>query len=413
MTDVAEKDIFGQVRRARNRSVMLLVLAAMGRFSGEYYERSLGNSDTFFGGSMDVVSIVLIAMSLLGLVRQIMGVKRGVYIVLTIAFLFSLIPEFHNAFDYSPMVRALPIIGESNPVAGKIRSLMMLVSILLLVGTFYMILLELLRSRLVLEREIAERERLETERIRMLERVQNAKKFESLAITAGSIAHNFNNILAGALGNTELAAMHLDDPEKAEKNLDAVTASIRRARDLTHQMLALSGGNMFNIGPLNVSSMLDMSRERLLEAAGESNALSLELAKDPPVVRGDGKQILQAVCNLVANAAEALKDTQGKIVIQTGVLNADKAYLDKAYLSLNMPAGPYVFIKVSDNGPGIPKEVLQRIFDPFFTTGFIGRGLGLPVTLGIVNAHKGNIRVDSEPEAGATFTILLPLSSAS
>jgi two-component system, cell cycle sensor histidine kinase and response regulator CckA len=116
------------------------------------------------------------------------------------------------------------------------------------------------------------------------------------------------------------------------------------------------------------------------------------------------------VMNLITNASDALGDDMGVISIATGMMEADHDYLAQTYLDDSLEGGVYVYIEVSDTGCGMDEATKARIFDPFFTTKFVGRGLGLAATLGIVRGHHGAIKVYSEPGAGSTFKVLLPAS---
>jgi signal transduction histidine kinase len=88
--------------------------------------------------------------------------------------------------------------------------------------------------------------------------------------------------------------------------------------------------------------------------------------------------------NLITNASEALGDNGGDVVVSTGVIDVDRAYLAQTYMSDQLPEGRYVYVDVTDTGCGMDKETQKRIFDPFFTTKFTGRGLGLAAVQGIV-----------------------------
>jgi len=132
------------------------------------------------------------------------------------------------------------------------------------------------------------------------------------------------------------------------------------------------------------------------------------LAETLPRIDTDATQIRQVIMNLVINASESLQNRPGTIDITTGILDSQNIPPAPLYPNETLPPGPYVFIEVTDTGPGIPAEIRDRIFDPFYTTKFIGRGLGLPVVLGIMRSHKGAIQVESLPGHGTTFRVFFP-----
>jgi CheY-like chemotaxis protein len=115
--------------------------------------------------------------------------------------------------------------------------------------------------------------------------------------------------------------------------------------------------------------------------------------------------------NLVTNAREAVGDVGGAIALRTGWLRADAAYLADAYGAADPTAGDFVFVEVSDSGPGIDEPNRKRVFEPFFSTKFSGRGLGLAAVHGIVHAHGGWIKLSSDPGRDTTFRVLLPRSA--
>jgi CheY-like chemotaxis protein len=113
--------------------------------------------------------------------------------------------------------------------------------------------------------------------------------------------------------------------------------------------------------------------------------------------------------NLVTNAAESMTDGTGQIQLRTGVVQLD-ALPAKVLFADSMTPGQHVYFEVSDTGCGMNAETCERIFDPFFTTKFTGRGLGLAAVAGIVRAHRGGIEVESKPDVGTRFRVLLPAS---
>jgi CheY-like chemotaxis protein len=190
-----------------------------------------------------------------------------------------------------------------------------------------------------------------------------------------------------------------------------VEIAAQRASELSRQMLAYSGKGGFRAESLGLS---DVAREMagLLRASlAPGVALSIETERDLPGVTADPVQIRQVLLNLLTNASEAIEGS-GQVVIRTGVLDATREDLAGTYVDDNLPAGRYVYCEVADDGLGMDESTRRRLFDPFFTTKFAGRGLGLAAALGIVRAHRGAISVESEPEKGSRFRVLLPADSA-
>jgi PAS domain S-box-containing protein len=250
-------------------------------------------------------------------------------------------------------------------------------------------------------RDISERKRTD-------DAIREAQKLESLAVLAGGIAHDFNNLLVAILGNVSLALEELPSHSPAREQLQDVQGAARRAAELSRQMLAYSGRGQFVVRELDVNALADEMSQLLRISIGANKSLRYNFAPSLPAVLADATQLRQVFMNLVINASDAIGEQTGSISITTGLLHADREYLDDMYLRPNIAEGPYVFIEVSDTGSGMSPEVQARIFDPFFTTKFTGRGLGLAAVLGIMRAHNGAIRVYSEQGRGTTFKLLLP-----
>ena len=116
--------------------------------------------------------------------------------------------------------------------------------------------------------------------------------------------------------------------------------------------------------------------------------------------------------NLVINAAEAMEDRAGRVLVRTGVQRLDAAYIRAQSLPEELAPGNYVFLEVQDTGCGMAPEVQAKIFDPFYTTKFTGRGLGLAAVSGIVRGHQGAIKVYSAVGQGSVFRVMFPASNA-
>ena len=145
----------------------------------------------------------------------------------------------------------------------------------------------------------------------------------------------------------------------------------------------------------------------------KNSRLRRKLAASPPHIEADSSQLRQVVINLMANASDALADRAGEIEISTGVMQVESGQLPSFQAGRVLPAGPYVYIEVRDNGSGMDPETQARIFDPFFTTKFTGRGLGLAAVMGIVRRHSGSIQLTSQTDKGTTIRVLFPAKEQS
>jgi signal transduction histidine kinase/ActR/RegA family two-component response regulator len=256
-----------------------------------------------------------------------------------------------------------------------------------------------------------ERKLAEEERERLEGQVRHAQKLESLGVLAGGIAHDFNNLLTGVLGNLELALLQVEEGSPAARSLTAARASAERAAELSRQMLAYSGKGSFVIEAVDLNGLVTEIGSLLEVSVSKNVVLSYDLCRDLPPVVADVTQLHQVILNLVTNASDSVGEEGGVVTLRTGVRNCDRAYLTETYLDDKLPVGDYLFLEVTDTGCGMDAETMQRIFDPFFTTKFTGRGLGLASALGIVRGHSGAIKVESEPNRGTAFTVLLPVGN--
>lgn len=249
--------------------------------------------------------------------------------------------------------------------------------------------------------------------LRQLEaRMLHAQKLESLGVLAGGIAHDFNNLLVGILGNVGLARSELPPGTPAQSYLKDAQVAATRASDLTAQMLAYAGKGRFVIQPLDLNQLIAEIAHLLTAVISKKARLHTEFAADLPATLADATQIRQVVMNLITNASDALGELPGTISVRTGVVDADAALLATTYGDERLTPGCYVVLVVSDTGCGFDADTQTRLFDPFFTTKFTGRGLGLAAVLGILRGHRGAIAVESAPQQGARFTVLLPAAPA-
>jgi PAS domain S-box-containing protein len=240
------------------------------------------------------------------------------------------------------------------------------------------------------------------------EAMRQAQKLESIGVLAGGIAHDFNNLLTGILGNASLALRVLPMLSPARDLVQNVVMASERAAALTGQLLAYAGKGRFNIEPVNLATMARDISGLLRASIPRKVAIQLELDPALPPIEADAGQLQQVLMNLVLNAAEAIGDHSGTVWVRTRMRELAEEDIARQSTRFSLTPGAYVEVEVTDTGSGIDPANLSRIFDPFFSTKFMGRGLGLAATLGIVRGHKGSITVRSELGRGSSFFMLLP-----
>jgi two-component system cell cycle sensor histidine kinase/response regulator CckA len=237
-----------------------------------------------------------------------------------------------------------------------------------------------------------------------------AQKMQAIGQLAGGVAHDFNNLLTAIqLRLDELLQRHpLGDP--SYDGLNEIRQTGVRAADLVRKLLAFSRKQTVQREVLELGELISEFEVLLRRLLREDVKLVTEYGRNLPLVRADKSQLETAVMNLAVNARDAVRaaGSGGTVRIRTArVTNVEAANL--GYKGL--PMGDMALIEVSDDGPGIPAEVVGKIFDPFFTTKPVGEGtgLGLATVYGIVKQSDGWIHVDSEPGQGAVFRIFLPV----
>jgi PAS domain S-box-containing protein len=241
-----------------------------------------------------------------------------------------------------------------------------------------------------------------TEKRKIEEELSKASKIESLGIFAGGIAHDFNNILTSIMGNISLAKMNIGENHDIHGMLaDAEKASVR-AQELTYQLLTFAKGG----APAKRTAAVDqIIRECAgLCLRGSKSRCEFEFDENLRPVDMDCGQISQALNNLIINSNQAMPDG-GVITIAARNVSGH---------SLNHPiikTGEWVKISITDRGPGIPEQHIDRIFDPFFTTKQKGSGLGLAITYSVIRRHDGYIEVESTSPQGTTISVFLPASN--
>jgi len=249
-----------------------------------------------------------------------------------------------------------------------------------------------------------------TESKRLQAQLLQSQKMESIGTLTGGVAHDFNNILYMITGNAELALEDIPEWNPVHNNLKEIKAAGLRAAGIVNQLLNFSRKTDLKLKPIGAITVIKDALKFIRSTIPATVQIRKHLPDRDITILADPTQIHQVVMNLCTNASQAMEETGGILEI-----NVEKETLteDSAGSYPGLTAGEYIKITVSDTGPGIDTEIIDRIFDPYFTTKEFGKGsgMGLTVVHGIVKNHGGAITVDSEPEKGATFTILFPVVS--
>jgi PAS domain S-box-containing protein len=257
--------------------------------------------------------------------------------------------------------------------------------------------------------DITERKKEDKRKRKLDTRIRQAQKFESLNVMAGSIAHNFNNLLMVVIGSIEMILLKYSFDSLLKTELERAEKASRRAAELSNMMLTYVGKKRMSFERINLADLItDMFG--IMEVSISKKAVLRFLPQQEQVnFKGDAVQIRQIIMNILRNAAESIGDGEkrGVITLRTGKMYCSKNFFKQPY-DKDLKEGEYIFLEIIDNGSGMNNEVLSKAFDPFFTTKFTGRGLGLAAVLGIIRAHKGSVSILSQEGKGTLVRIFIP-----
>jgi PAS domain S-box-containing protein len=247
-----------------------------------------------------------------------------------------------------------------------------------------------------------------TETKRLEEELRQSQKMDVVGQLAGGISHDFNNMLTGIMGNTELLALKLPRGSPLLEFTSATLEASKRAADLTRKLLSFSRKGKLATAPLDIHvplkatiGLLEASIDRRIRIISDFQAVGI-------CIQGDNTLLQNVFLNLGVNSRDAMPEG-GTLTFATSVVTLDEGACRNRFLP--MAPGEYVEVKVCDTGVGIPRENLEKIFEPFFTTKEIGKGtgLGLATVYGAVREHGGGLSVTSEIGEGTTFRVFLPV----
>ena len=253
---------------------------------------------------------------------------------------------------------------------------------------------ELFVTKNQLEKKSMELQRANKELIKQQTLLVQSEKLASLGKLSAGVAHELNNPLTGILSFTHFIKAACVDQAQIQHDVDVVIRETERCKKIIRGLLDFARQSQPEKKQDNIVGLLN---ETITLVENHKDFKNIKIIKDfpdePPLIMFDKYQIQQVFMNLIVNAQEAM-DTGETLYVSTGI----------------SPGGNYIEIKFQDTGAGISEDNLGKIFDPFFTTKEDGTGLGLSVSLGIIENHGGKLDIVSTPGRGSTFTVKLPVS---
>jgi PAS domain S-box-containing protein len=254
---------------------------------------------------------------------------------------------------------------------------------------------------LVTGTDITKQKNAQVEKEKLQAQLIQAQKMESVGRLAGGVAHDFNNMLGGIMGYTELMQQKLKKEDPLQSDLEEMKGLIDRSARLTQQLLAFARKDMVTPETIAVNTAVQDILKMLKRVINERITIQWKPCEEELHIYFDPSQLDQIIMNLCINAQDAM-DKKGTITLSTYIVQ--KKSPEDADRS-------YCVISVADTGSGMSEEIRNYIFEPFFTTKEAGKGtgLGLSTVYGIVQQNHGFIEVESSPGKGAEFKVFIPL----
>ncbi len=242
--------------------------------------------------------------------------------------------------------------------------------------------------------------------------LRQSHKMEAMGTLAGGIAHEFNNVLAIILGNTELALYDVPDRNPAKESLQEIRIASLRAREMIQQILSFARKSMMVRQPVAIAPVIRESLNLIRASIPTMIDIRSRIFCENEMVLGHETEVQQIIINLCNNAAHAMKEEGGTLDVHLFAVDLDET---TAQQYDDLKPGPFIKLAIKDTGHGIAPEIMEKIFDPYFTTKEIGQGtgMGLSVVQGIVKKWNGDIKISSEPGKGTMVEVLFPQTERS
>lgn len=230
------------------------------------------------------------------------------------------------------------------------------------------------------------------------EQIFQAEKMSALGELLSGVAHELNNPLSVVVGHALMMREETTDPDILRR-IEKISVAAERCARIVKSFLAMARQEPVRLSPMKLADAVDTAIEALRNSASGLNVeVNVHVAGDLPLIQGDIDQLAQVLINLLTNAEQAIRfsGVGGRVTITAAQTGASRS----------------IDLRITDDGPGVPKAIRGRIFDPLFTTKEVGKGTGIGLAFchRVVTSHDGRIRLDAESERGATFVITLPIA---
>jgi len=255
------------------------------------------------------------------------------------------------------------------------------------------------RQRLGELRELAQKE----------QQLQQSQKMEAVGQLTAGVAHNFNNMLQGVIGNLELAL--LDAGPAVQPAIESALQSTHRAGEVVQQLMVFSReGRRLPRRAVDIAAVIRDTEAICRKTFDRRIQIHVERRAAPHTL-GDARQLQQVFLNLCLNARDSVIEYCQSV--PTIRISWEEMRVEEGSAPATCPPGPYLRVEVADNGKGLDAETQQRVFEPFFSTKPLdrGTGLGLSTAFGIIQEHDGWLECDSQPGDGARFSVYLPVAT--
>jgi PAS domain S-box-containing protein len=245
-----------------------------------------------------------------------------------------------------------------------------------------------------------------TRRVNLEKQLLQSQKMEAIGTLAGGIAHDFNNILTSIINSIELAMGDVDKDTLTWKDLARAIKAARRGSRVVKQILTFSRPSQEGFRPTDLREVVREAIDFIKASLPRTIQVYVTMPEEIPLVMADPTQIHQVIMNLCTNSFQAIRENGGIINIDLVLVNVE----DERARFMSVTPGTYLRLSISDDGPGISQDIMDKIFDPFFTTKgkTEGTGLGLAVVHGLIKGHGGGVTVSSTPFVKTEFDLYLP-----